>query len=188
MIIEEIRKLVEEACKKESNPFGYGAWSHHIVSVVKYAKILAKKLNVDEEIVEIAALLHDYAGIVNKDWYPEHHIYSANLAEEILKNYNYPKERIEKIKHCILTHRATKNIQKETLEAEIIASADSMAHFDNVNSLLYLSYVKHKMDINEGTKWVLDKLERSWNKLIPAAKEILKDRYNAIKTSLSNTH
>jgi len=185
MIIKEIENLVKEACKKDTNYFGYGAWSHHISSVVKYAKVLAKKLNADEEICEIAALLHDYASVVNKDWYPEHHVHGARLAEEILSEYNYPK-KIEAVKHCILAHRASKNITPETLEARIVASADSMAHFDNVHSLLYLAFVRHKMSIDEGTKWVLDKLERSWNKLIPEAKEIVKEKYDAIKLVLTN--
>ena len=185
-MIEEIKELVEKACKKDTNHFGYGVWSHHISSVVKYAKLLAKKLNADEEICEISALLHDYASVINKDWYPEHHIHSARLAEEILSRYNYPKEKIESIKHCIISHRASKNIPQETLEAKIVASADSMAHFDNVHSLLYLAFVVHKKEIDEGTKWVLDKLERSWNKLIPEAKEIIREKYDAIKLALTN--
>jgi len=186
MMIEEIKKLVEEACKKDTNHFGYGAWSHHISSVVKYAKLLAKKLGANEEICEIAALLHDYASVVNKDWYPEHHLHSARLAEEILSEHSYPKEKIERVKHCIISHRASKNIPQETIEAKIVASADSMAHFDNVHSLLYLAFVTHKMDIEQGTKWVLDKLERGWNKLIPEAKEIIKEKNNAIKLILTN--
>lgn len=56
-----VRSIVEEACKKETNKYGYGIWSHHIVLVVKYGKLLAQKLEADPEIVEIAALLHDYA-------------------------------------------------------------------------------------------------------------------------------
>jgi len=186
MMIEEIKKLVEEACKKDTNYFGYSAWSHHISPVVKYAKLLAKKLDADEEICEIAALLHDYASVVNKDWYPEHHVHSARLAEEILLKHNYPKEKIEAVKHCIMSHRASKNIPQETMEAKIVASADSMAHFDNVHSLLYLAFTVHKMDIEQGTKWVLDKLARSWNKLIPDAKEIIKEKYDAIKLALTN--
>ncbi len=185
-LIENIRRVVEEACKKETNYFGYGAWSHHIVSVVKYAKILAKKLGADEEVCEIAALLHDYASVLNKNWYPEHHIHSARLAEEILSKYNYPKEKIEAVKHCILSHRGSKEFARKTLEAKVLASADSMAHFDNVHSLLYLAFVRHKMAIDEGTQWVLSKLEQSWRKLMPEAREMIKEKYEAIKLSLSS--
>jgi len=183
-MIEEIRKLVKEACEDKKNEYGYGAWTYHISSVVKYAKLLARKLDADKEIVEIGALLHDYASVLNRDWYPEHHVHSARLAEEILKKHNYPEEKIEKVKHCIYAHRASKNIPRETTEAEIIASADGMAHFDNVSSLLQLAFVTHGKGIDEGTKYVLDKLERDWKKLMPEAKEIIKDKYEAIKLAL----
>ena len=36
-IVKEVRTLVEEECKKPANIFGYGFWTYHILSVVKYA-------------------------------------------------------------------------------------------------------------------------------------------------------
>lgn len=181
-MIKKISQLVEDACKKATNPFGYGDWQYHICSVLKNAKILAKKLKADEEIVEISALLHDYAGILNIELYPDHHIHGAKLAKEILEKYNYPKEKIAKIQHCILAHRGSKNIPQETLEAKIIASADAMAHFYNIPSLMYLAFVEYKMNIDEGAKFVLEKLERSWKKLtLPEAKEMVREKYEAVK-------
>lgn len=184
-MIQEIKELVKETCKKETNYFGYRAWKEHILPVVKFSKILADKLNADKEIVEIAALLHDYSSVLNKDLYSEHHIHSAKLAEDILKKYNYPKERIKKVKQCIVSHRASKNIPKETLEAQIIADADSLAHFDNIGSMLYLAFVIHKMSSDKGTRWVLDKLERDWRRLtLSESKEIIEEKYKSIKAAL----
>ena len=183
--IENIKNLVKKACRKDTNAYGHGSWSHHILTVVKYSKMLARKLNADIEIVEIAALLHDYASVVNKEWKPEHHIRSAGLAEEILRKYKYPEDKINKVKHCIISHRASKQILRETIEAKIVASADALAHFDKVNSLLYFAFVYQKMSIDEGTKWVLDKLERSWKKLMPEAKEMVREKYKGIKIALT---
>jgi len=185
-IVEKIKKIVEQACKKETNISGYRAWFDHVLPTAKYAKLLAKKIGADEEVVEIASLLHDYAGIVSKDMYPEHHTHGARLAGEILEKYHYPKEKIEMIKHCIYAHRASQKIPRETKEAEIVANADGMAHFDNVTGLLYLAYARYKMDTDNGKKWVLDKLARSWKKLTPEAKEMIEDKYDAIKKVLSN--
>lgn len=182
MITEKIADLVKIACEKDTNPFGYGDWQYHILSVVANSKILAKKLKADMEIVEIAALLHDYAGILNIEFYPEHHIHGARFAEEILLKFDYPEERIERIKHCILAHRGSKNIPQETLEAKIIASADAMAHFDNIHSLMYLAFVEYKMDIEKGTAFVLGKLERSWQKLtLPQARKMTREKFDAVK-------
>lgn len=184
--IKEVERIVEEACKKESNYFGIGIWTHHIKYVVKYSKLLAKKLNADEEVLELAALLHDYASVFNYELYPEHHIHSAKLSGEILSKLDFQIGLIEKVKLCILTHRGSLPMQKQTREAEILASADALAHFDSVNSLLYLAFTKHKMSIDDGTKWVLDKLERSWNKLMPEAKELISDKYNSIKEAFKD--
>jgi uncharacterized protein len=183
-MIEKIRKLVEEECKKDSNIFGYEIWTYHILSVVRYAKLLAKKLGADEEIVEVAALLHDYASIERRGYYEKHHLFGAKEAEKILKRLNYPQEKIEKVVHCIYTHRAAEAIRRETLEARCVASADAMAHFDQIPSLLYFAFVRFGMSVGDGKRWLRKKLKRSWNKLIPEAKEIIKDRYEASKVIL----
>lgn len=176
-MIEEISRLVEDACARDTNKFGYGIWSHHIVYVVKYAKQLAVILGAEVEVVEIAALLHDYAGIKDSSLAEEHHIHGAVLAERILEGYGYPKEKVEKVKHCIMSHRGSISSERKSPEAECIASADAMAHISQAASLLYLAYTRHCMAIDEGKAWVLGKLERSWNKLCPEAKKIVRDDY-----------
>ena len=85
-MVYEVRKLVEDACKSSSNNFGYEIWIHHILSVVKFAKLLARKTGADGGIVELAALLHDYASVKNKDWIKEHHTHGAREAEKMPEN------------------------------------------------------------------------------------------------------
>ncbi|HAN09933.1 MAG TPA: metal-dependent phosphohydrolase [Clostridiales bacterium] len=176
-IIQKIYILVEEECKSEHNIFGYDAWDYHILSVVKNSKIMAEKLNADKEIVEIAALLHDYAGIKNKDWYEEHHIYGANEADIILTELYYPREKIELVKKCIFSHRGSVVYDKLTNEEKCVTDADAMAHIDQVLSLLKLAYGLKGMGVNEGAKFVKAKLERSFNKMSKEAQEIMKEKY-----------
>ena len=164
---------MEEECKNKKKE---ETWSH-IISVVKYAKQLAKEREADDEIVEISSWLHDI-GRIKGD--PEnHHISGGNYAEVFLLKYSYPIEKIERIKHCILAHRGSKNIARETVEAECITDADTLSHFDNIFSLFNLALVKKKLNIDESRNFVRDKLERSWNKLTPKAKEIIKSKYEA---------
>lgn len=184
-IIREIEKLVEDACKAKTNYSGYRAWTHHILIVVKYSKLLAKKLGANKEIVEIAALLHDYASIKDyKTYYDDHHVHGARLAGNILKEFNYPKEKIKKVKECILSHRGSKKHKKLTQEARCITDADAMAHFNAIASLFYLAFNSHRMEIDEANNWLLKKLEQGWGKLSPPAKEIIKDKYEASKILL----
>ena len=178
-MIHDIERMVEQVCKQETNIFGYTIWTHHIVPVVQNAKQLAKLLGADLEIVEIAALLHDFASVKDKALYKDHHINSAIEAEKILRKFDYPAEKIEAVKHCIKTHRGSVQEQRHSIEAECVASADAMAHIQNVPALLYSAYIQRGMDIDEGTQWLKRKLERSWNKLIPEAREMVKEKYEA---------
>jgi putative nucleotidyltransferase with HDIG domain len=184
-MIEEIRRIVENACKSDSNKYGYGIWSHHIVDVVKYAKLLAEKLNADQEIVEIAALLHDYAGIKDSSMTEEHHIYGAIEAERILNELGYPQDKIQIVKDCIITHRGSVPLERLTPEAECIASADAMTHVFQVPSLLHLAYVSHGMGIDEGKEFVMNKIERSMKKLCPEAKEMIYEHYIKVREVLN---
>ncbi|MBT5022339.1 HD domain-containing protein [Candidatus Woesearchaeota archaeon] len=183
-MIKEITELVKTACKKETNYFGYGIWKYHIINVVKYAKLMAKKTNANEEVVEIAALLHDYASIINYDYYKDHHIHGAVEAEKILSQFDYPQDKIDLVKECIISHRGSKVEQKQSKEALCVADADAMAHFDSIGSLYYLAFFSHKLNIDESNKWLIEKLERSWNKLSPNGKSIIKDKYEASKLIL----
>jgi len=183
VMINELRDLVESTCKKKTNYFGYGDWEHHIIHVIDFAKQMAKKTGADEEIVEIAAILHDYASVKDYKLFAKHNFHGARLARELLKKYNYPPDRIEQVARVILSHSGAENrkVKRRTKEDQCVADADAMAHFASTPSLFYLAFFSHKMNINEATKWLMDKLERSWKKLSPEAKELIKDKYAAAK-------
>jgi len=174
-LVEEIRIYVKKECGKETNFFGMSAYNYHFVSMVKYAKQLAKETGADMEIVEIAAWLHDIGSILGD--YKNHHISGAEHAGKLLAKYNYPEDRIEQIKHCILAHRGSKDIKRETIEAECIADADARSHFDNIAALFNLASVVRKLEINEARTFVKEKLQRSWKKLTPRAKAVIKPKY-----------
>lgn len=180
-IILELYERVELACKSTNNKYGYGIWSHHIVDVIKFSKELARIYNADEEIVEIAALLHDYAGIKNSANRENHHVVGAEEAEELLVKYGYPQKRIDMVKNCILNHRSSVNNAKNTLEEVCIASADALAHINQISSLFYVSYKQLEMDIDSGQEWVDTKIEKDWNKLCSKGKEIIEEKYKAVK-------
>ena len=183
-VITEVARIVEDACRQETNPFGYTAWSHHTVCVVKHAKMLAKMLHADVEVVEIAALLHDYASIYGKEYYKEHHIHGACMAEEILQRLGYPQKKIEIVKKCIISHRGSVLIKKDSPEQCCVSSADAMAHIEHAFSI-FLSQCKRKgVAVDDCIAWLKAKIERSWIKLCPQAKDIMQDKYTSLKELL----
>ena len=178
-MISAVWAAVERACAAPTNTFGYGIWTHHIVFVVAFGRELSARLGADAEIVELAALLHDYAGIKDVRLEPEHHLHSADEARRLLDSLGYPPERTERVAACIVTHRASQGLLPETLEARCVASADAMAHIAQVPSLLRLAYTEKGLGIDEGAAWVAAKLRRSYGKLCPEAKELIEGRYRA---------
>ena len=174
-----LAEVVEKACKAESNIFGYGIWTHHILVVVEYGKQLAEVLDADADIIEIAALLHDYASIKDQAMYEHHHLHGPREAESLLQEHGYPPSIILAVKECIASHRASTSAEQRTKEAICLASADAMAHIAQIPSLLYLAYVQHQMAIDEGNKWVREKLKRSWDKLCPEGRELIQERYQS---------
>lgn len=175
-IIKFIEKEVETRAKNNNNFFGIGVF-YHIKAVVNNAIILAKEYNADVEVVIIAAWLHDIASITKYEYYEDHHIYGAQIAKQILEEFNYDNEKIELVEKCILNHRGSKLAKKQTMEELCVADADAVSHFDNVPSLFYLAYVNRGLDENKGKDFVRSKLQRSYNKLSDKSKELYKQKY-----------
>ena len=187
-MIETIRnrleQIVEQACAVDTNIFGYDIWTHHILPVVQNAKQLAPRFNADPEIVELAALLHDYASIKDKALYTDHHIHGTIEAEKLLKRFGYPEGKTESVKDAIATHRASVTVKHRSAEGACLANADAMSHIEGVPSLLYLAYIHHGMGIDEGRMWVKAKLQRSWQKLREDVQDLVKDKYEAALKTL----
>lgn len=176
LVIKEVRKIVQEACRQSKS--GERTWTTHILPVVNYSLILAKKLKADLLVLELSALLHDYASLLDYDKYKdEHHVYGAEFAKEILSKYNLPKDRINHIADCILSHRGSVKLKRKTLEARILSSADAMSHITELGDMFYLAYGVHKMDKIEGVEWLKAKIQRSWAKTMPEGKKMIKNEY-----------
>ena len=183
-ITKEIYNEVKNRCILPSNIYGVGAWDHHIKLVYEIVCKIYCEYGANLEVVSLAALLHDIASVTDEKYTEDHHIYGAKMAEEILKNYDISDKKIEHIKKCILNHRGSKVMEKLSPEEICVADADAMAHFYSIPSLLKMVYVEKKMGIDEGSKFVLDKLERSYNKLSNRGKKIVKNKYESAKEIL----
>lgn len=178
--LSNLEPVVEEACAADSNAFGYGIWTHHITQVIENSRELAPLYEADREIVELAALLHDYASVKDESLYEDHHIHGPREAERLLENEGYPEERIEEVKQCIKKHRGSVEGSRVTPEARCLTSADAMAHVQHPHSLLFLAYTEHGMGIDEGAVWVHEKIQRSWEKMDEIAQDVIRDRYEVV--------
>lgn len=179
-IIEEIKKFVEEECKKPTANYGMVLYNYHFIPTVNYSKRLAEKLNADMELVEIAAWLHDIGSI--KFGRENHHITGAEIVEKKLRELNFPEEKIELVKECIINHMGSREglNKRAFVEAKIIAEADALSAFDDIAKLFWASFVEEKKDIESARSSVLEKMKNKYKQLSPEAREIIKPKYDAI--------
>ena len=99
------------------------------------------------------------------------------MAESILKEYRYDENKIALVQNCIRNHRGSLNFEKNSLEEVCVADADALSHFESIPDLLYLAYAQRGMNIEEGKKFVRDKLTRSFQKLSVESKKYCRDKF-----------
>ncbi|EKE18870.1 MAG: hypothetical protein ACD_9C00208G0002 [uncultured bacterium] len=178
-IIKRVRDFVEYECKKPTSKYGYEPFDNHFVPTVEYARKLAIEFGADLEIVTIAAWIHDIGSIMNGR--ENHHITGAKIAEEKLRAFKYPEDRVQMVKKCVLHHRGSQKIKSQSLEEQIIAEADAMSAFDNVPGLFKAAFVYEGLDQKAAKKSVLEKLNNKWNQLgFEKSQQLLRPKYDAI--------
>lgn len=171
-LIKDIKKLLDNICIDDRVKY-------HINPVVEISSKMAKDLNADVQVVEIAAYFHDITKMTGER--KNHHITGANYAEKFLSKYNIEKEKIKKIKNCILKHRGSSEFTRDTIEEKIIATADAVAHIEHPLTLFYAWYGKRQLQIDEGADAIINKLEKSWNKIeFDYTKKKLNERYKIL--------
>ncbi len=177
-IINEIKDFVEKECRKPSSRYGYEPFPFHFVPMASYAEKLADELGGDKEIILIACWLHDIGSIVHGR--EDHHITGARIAEEKLKEFQYPEERIELVKKCILNHRSSQENGRDSIEEQIVAEADAMSNFDNIAGIFKAAFVYEDKDQGEAKDSARKKLEQKWNRLhFEKSKEMIKSKFEA---------
>ncbi|WMJ75718.1 MULTISPECIES: HD domain-containing protein [unclassified Sedimentibacter] len=123
-IHNEILRIVRDKLKCSAHNLD------HVMRVYNLCLMLAEhEKNVDLDVLVPSALLHDIARvdeIEDKTGKTDHAVLGSKLAGDILKNMDYDKEKVEKIKHCILAHRYRTGNKPITIEAKILFDADKI--------------------------------------------------------------
>lgn len=176
-ITEEIKRelLILNQKYIDSAQDKYDFWNMHIKYVVKEAVELAKIYNADVQIVELGALLHDIALVAKVGTKQDHHLSGAKLAKELLQQYNYPEEKLNKVLGCVVNHRSSKNAKN--IEELCVADADILAHFNDISASFVLGVQKFNYTKPEQ---FIEWFEKDFNDLSERTKETFKGKYNKI--------
>jgi uncharacterized protein len=121
--LQKIREIVEKELSCNAHDM------EHIMRVFNTCTHLAEGEDVDMEVIQAAALLHDIARIkedVDNSGNTDHALLGAEMAAPILRELGFPEDRIKHIQECIKTHRYRTGIKPETTEAKIVFDADKI--------------------------------------------------------------
>jgi HD superfamily phosphodiesterase len=175
-------KAIKEKIKRECEDLGFAPgwfYTDHLLAVEKFSKFLLKNLpKADKEIVMLGVWLHDLQRI--RGIKGDHQKIGAREAEKVMKEFGYSREVIKKVKNIILTHSCSQK-KPTTVEGKILSSADAMSHYYN-DFFIRIAMIG-KRDLKDYKKWVLEKLDRNYNKKIffKFAKNKIKERHNLFK-------
>ena len=179
---EKYYKIIQEQAERfdKTQNCGVGqTWKYHLEPVVKNACMLAERYGADRDVVEMAALFHDYADLLDFANRDNHHILGAELAEGFLAEDGFDQLFIDKVKLCIRNHRGSVVNEKLSIEEICVADADAMSHFDSVVELIcWRAYLGE--DIMTANNFVKAKIKKSYAKMSEPTKELMKDKYESI--------
>ncbi len=183
--LKSIENQVRNIYKKSDNEF-MKTWffENHVKVVSNYSEKISSTVNSDKEICVLAALFHDVArawGVWND---PQLMDESLRKAEELMSKEGYSQDEISKVKGAILYHSCEQTLPK-TIEGKVVATADALAHLmtDFYLVILHNKWIEKAKNLETYRKWVLEKVERDFNKKIffDEWKSKSKQRYEAIK-------
>ena len=189
-IVEKMRQeIMDRSARFEEQTKGtkdeYNIYREHIQYVYKYVVMLSKDKNVDREVLELVALLHDISMTDMALDRSRHNEYGAEIAEQLLRENNYPEDKTQLVKRCILNHSKRRQQYRSTEEEQILVDADGLSHFDTVKALYSLPSKVMGLSEEDSVRFVQDKLtgdynELSDNELSDNLKYLVKDKYDRI--------
>lgn len=106
---------------------GSHRWDH-TERVCKMAQHIASIESADQEIVTIAAYLHDIGRTREDESSGKicHAKVGAQMAEKMLREMNIDRQKTEQIVHCIAAHRFRDEVVPQSLEAKVLFDADKL--------------------------------------------------------------
>lgn len=187
MIVDEIRALVIAACDEPANALTPAFYEEHVRVVGCYAALLAARLGADAEVVELAALLHDYAAVLDLSTLPDHPAAGARLARTLLVDRQYPEARAELVADAILRHSQPIAVGGASAEAVCLSNADAMAQIAMPVYWLFFAFRVRGLDYETGKRWYAERVRQNWEALIPEARTLLADRHAHVARALAGT-
>lgn len=139
-------------------------YDNHVLIVAKYAREVAERHNVDPDLCETAALLHDLGDTVTSRHDPAHAQISLDKAEELLVAAGYDESTIRRlVDDALRYHSCHGDKHPQSDEGKVLATADAMAHFlTDFYPYMQENVFKDRSD-EAFRRWAAEKIERDYH-------------------------
>ena len=108
-------------------------------------------------------MLHDIAMTDKSRDRSKHNEYSAEIAEQLLRENNYPEEKVQFVKKCVLNHSSKKSEHRTPEEERTLVSADCLSHFESINNLYNLAHNVMELSDDRSLKFIQYKYDKVMN-------------------------
>lgn len=197
LLIHRVRRAALEYVQQHSYA---GHDQTHTIRVHGLSRIIGKKEKADLLILEAAALLHDVGRSHDQLNHAEK---SAEIAEGLLRECDFPLDRLPQVLYAIRMHRFSRGVDPDTLEAKILQDADRIDISGAIGVGMTFAYggSKNMEMYNEDdplaknrklddTKYVLDHFQTKLLKLpktihTKTGKQLIRKRWRYLKSFMS---
>lgn len=187
-LVLQARKHFLVTFNKTKNPI-YLYLPRHVAMVEKWARnILFDHPEINKNVLLMSVWLHDI-GLLFWDKGKDHAIKSETETKRFLLEIGIKPEIINEVAHCVRAHRG-RDVPPESLEAKILAAADSASHLTDFNYLVQMSqgqrdYTLGKLERDYRDICVFPKLKKeltplylAWKKLLAAYPDFVLEKSN----------
>ena len=178
----DVRRLIFTEC--ETNKWQF--WNSHLAVVERIAQELVREQGANLEITMLGVYLHDIGKMrgINDE---EHESAGVPIAEEIMRQFGYDEQTVQKVDDLILSHPCGQR-KPRTLEEKILATADAMSHFTGDFYLRLFWEHPPEKKIEEQVQLCLQKVEKDFHDKIffESARVKIRPAYEAFKFVFSN--
>jgi hypothetical protein len=169
-LTETIRALVHAECLRPSNRFGAAFFDQHVLPVVDHGLRLAALLGADPEVVELSGYLHDLSAIRDLSCIPTHHLESARIARELLRERDVSEAIVDAVCRCITSHSSPVTPGPGTPEEVCVSNADVMSHLARPAYWFFYLHRVRGLGLDEAQAWWQARVDRAWGALVEEAR------------------
>ena len=190
--LDDLTTIVQDLYSaKDPNRADWADWlaKNHVFVVADNAKVLAQRFGANEELSQVAGMLHDIADVKINRFDDKHEAMSLELARELMAKTGFNDEEISLVvDDAIRWHSCHDGNSPKSLEGKALATGDALAHIQT-NFYIYGTWSdgKEGRPLEETKAWALKKLDRDFNDkiLFPEVREECRANYEHLKAMFS---